>query len=177
MLMNTRKYFVRIPIQSFSDIITNSSSELFVFQKPSVKDVIKLLDDYTPGWRDEYEEPILFKDMDEYDQNNYIDWVSGLPYYFNYESDDEYNKAIIRTIHRDLCISEEEIPELFENWNKPTVYPNYRYYCLNLSSKGYNLYREKFKYDICLWSLDDNPDWDRQEKIMDFVGGKRYHLG
>lgn len=175
--MNTGKYFVRIPIQSFSDIITNSSSELFSFLKPSVKDVIKLLDHYVPDWRMEYDEPILFKDMCEVDQRCYIDWVVELPYSYNYESDDAYNEAIIKAIHRDLCISEEKIPELFENWNKPIFYKNYKYYSLNLSSKGYDLYREKFKYDICLWSLDENPDWHGQELIMDFVGGKRYHLG
>lgn len=175
------KILFRINIQSVSDIITNSSSELFVFQKPSVKDVAKLLDDYVPGWREEYEEPILFSDMGNDNQCEYIGWVFPMPNFYNYDDIEEYNKVVIKIVHRELCISEEEIPSLFTNWNQPVTSENgnyvWTYYDLEWSEKGLNILKDKYKYDICLWSIDENPDYARQEVIKNIVGGKRYHLG
>ena len=175
--MNIGKSCVRIQVQSISDVITNSSSELFVFQESSVKDVIELLDRHISDWRYEYEEPILFMNMSEDMKIDYIDYVSELPYSFNFETNDAYNQAMIKAIHRDLCVPEEQVPKLFENWNKPDIYAQYTYYNLKLSQEGYNLYKDKYKYDICLWSINENPDWNKQEQIMYILGGKRYHLG
>ena len=57
-----------IKIQSQSDVITNSSSELFIFDdKNSKEEVIDLLNNVYPNWRDEYDEPIPFSEIDEND--------------------------------------------------------------------------------------------------------------
>ena len=57
-----------IKIQSQSDVITNSSSELFIFDDKNSKDeVINLLDNVYPNWRDEYAEPVPFSEIDEND--------------------------------------------------------------------------------------------------------------
>lgn len=53
-----------IKIQSQSDVITNSSSELFIFDNKNSKDeVIDLLNNVYPNWRDEYAEPVPFSEI------------------------------------------------------------------------------------------------------------------
>jgi hypothetical protein len=55
-----------IKIQSQSDVITNSSSELFIFDDKNSKDeVIELLDNVYPDWRNEYAEPVPFSEINE----------------------------------------------------------------------------------------------------------------
>jgi len=52
-------------VQSYSDIITNSSSELFVFEDgKSVDEVIDTLNEIYPDWRKEYTEPDTLKNAD-----------------------------------------------------------------------------------------------------------------
>ena len=181
-----RKFIIRIVLQSFSDIITNSSSELFTFLYGTTEFIEKQLDEWAPGWREEYEKPILFSDMEEDRQCEYIGWVADIPYFdlWNYKGKEgvkEYNREITRYISRELCIPEEEVPKVFNNWDKPKHCnlngKDYIYYNLELSDFGYELFKNKYKNDICLWSFDDNPNWDRQECIMNILHGKRYHLG
>lgn len=55
-----------IKIQSQSDVITNSSSELFIFNdKNSKEEVIYLLNNVYPDWRKEYDEPVPFSEVTE----------------------------------------------------------------------------------------------------------------
>lgn len=184
MHLNMKKFILRIPVQSFSDVVTNSSSELFVFTYGTTEFIEKQLDEWAPGWRDEYEEPILFSDMTEDRQIEYIGWVFDIPKYYDWEDSDieNYNKEVSRFVARELCIPEEEVPEVFNNWNRPNVWTRndgskaLSYY-LKLSDFGYELLKNKYRNDICLWSYDENPNWDRQECIMYITHAKRYHLG
>lgn len=116
------------------------------------------------------------------DQECYIDWVTELPNFYYYDDDIEtYNKDVIRTVHRELCVPEDEVPSLFNNWNQPVISSNnnytWIYYNLEWSEKGLKLLRDKYKYDICLWSLYENPNYERLKQIEMLLGGKRYHLG
>ena len=169
-------------IQSYSDIITNSSSELFVFDSNSVQEVEKLLDDCVPGWREEYDNPIKFSDMSEERQEDYIYCVVDYFYFddFKYETPEAFNEAIIRRYHKLTCLPKEEIPKLFDNWNDFELDDpkdiRYYYFSLRLSDYGLKVFKDKFCDDICLWSFDENPNWTRQEVLMT-IGGKRYHLG
>lgn len=170
-------------IQSCSDVITNSSSELFVFNSASAKAVKELLDRGVPGWENEYEDPIKFSDMSEDRQEEYLDWILDDLYYddFKYKTPQKFNDAIIRRYHKLTCLPKEEIPKLFENWNEFELDDNtdirYYYFRLHLSDYGLKVFKDKYCDDICLWSLDENPDWERQKKITYFCGGQRYHLG
>lgn len=179
-----KKYILRIPVQSFSDIVTNSSSELFVFTYGTTDFIRDQLNQWAPGWEEEYEPPILFSDMSENRQKEYIDWVFDIPHWDSWSKQTiaDYNKEIIRYVSRELCISDEEVPTLFENWNQVNRWktPDGRtieYYSLDLSDKAYELLKNKYRNDICLWSYDENPNWDRQECIMYITHAKRYHLG
>ena len=181
-MMDKRVLFV-FNIQSASDVITNSSSELFVFDSDSAKRVKEMLDCNAPGWEEEYQEPIKFSDMSEEDQIDYIDWCLSDLYFddFKYDTPQEFNEAIIRKYHKLTCLPKEEIPKLFENWNdfelNDTKDIRYYYFRLRLSDYGIEVFKDKFCDDICLWSIGENPNWERQEKIMDWCGGERHHLG
>lgn len=77
-------------INSVSNVITNSSSELFVFNdNDSVENVISILDNIYPDWRKEYCDPIRLKDCDNdnfetYCHNCILDvYISDIHMYHN----------------------------------------------------------------------------------------------
>ena len=184
MLLIMKKFILRIVPQSFSDVITNSSSELFVFLNGTTGFIKNQLDEFVPGWDKEYEYPILFSDMNEDAQKRYIEWVFDLPWFFeqDYYDIEAYNRAVTIHVTRTLCIPDEEVPMIFDNWNKPDYFEDcygkkHMMYHLKISEFGYELLKNKYKNDICLWSIDENPDWTRQELIMSVLGARRYHLG
>lgn len=176
----------RISIQSFSDIVTNSSSELFVFVDNELDSVEELLNDIAPNWRDEY---FLKKavDCDEEELETLIDRIA-LPrniHWNDFDSNnikeqlEKYDKAIRHYFLREWGINEEDVPNLFENWDQPIVdkTPNgsFSWFYLRPSCKLYEEFKKRIKYDITLWSYDDNPNWETQEKLMTYAD--RYHLG
>lgn len=177
-------YLVRIPIQSYSDIITNSSSELFVFVNGNNTDVIRrMLNSYVKDWEAEYHPPILFKDLTESDKDTFIEYVFILPRFYNCDGDiDEYNKSVMNVIHRETLIPYEDIPKMFTNWNKPEITElsggrELVMYYLEWSDYGKKILYDKYQNDVCLFSIGENPDWNTQEAISMFCGGERYHLG
>ena len=92
-----RNLFI-IKIQSQSDVITNSSSELFIFDdKNSKEEVIELLDNVYPNWRDEYDEPVPFSEIDENDL-----------WYLLPDSKYDIENHFLQTVID--CINELEIP-------------------------------------------------------------------
>lgn len=177
----------RFNIQSYSDIITNSSSELFVFKNNSVEEVINILNTIYPDWRSEYQEPILFKNMSKEDQDRYIEWVADCyrwfgdyDYYYNgiswikrtkKEQIEVFEHDVIEHYHKKFDVDNKDVPSLFENWGDY----NNEYFYLRLSTVGYDIFRKKFENDIALWSLDENPNWDYQQEIEEYA--ERYHLG
>lgn len=176
----------RFNIQSFSDIITNSSSELFVFQKDSVNQVIELLNRIYPAWKNEYNDPCLFKDMSIGKQLDYIDWVVDVPRNLTTFDEDgnvlsfddaltKFHTNVIKVMHRNWNIKKEEVPLMFSNWDKVEYYDKKPYLFLEFSDKAVELFQSLFEDDICLWSKDENPDYKYQEIIEYFA--KRYHLG
>lgn len=54
--MNTKILF-EFNIQSITDIITNSSSELFVFKNRELNDLILIISTIHPYWDSEYYKP------------------------------------------------------------------------------------------------------------------------
>jgi len=68
-----KRLFVLKPVQSVSDVITNSSSELFIFKdvKNGQKEVTDLLDQLSAtlhgygSWTNEYETPRLYENLDD----------------------------------------------------------------------------------------------------------------
>lgn len=180
-----KKILFRFRIQSLSDIITNSSSELFVFKNHNMQAVILTLDALYPNWRNEYEEPEFVKDMDDKRLEDYLGWV-----FDSYASEYRGNscKKIKKDEWEELKLNPYSCPgasiaekfkkkpeELFSNWNEwsPWAYWENKY--LKWTDEGIKLYKEHYGEDIALWSIGENPKWEYQEKLMEVA--KRYHLG
>lgn len=184
-------------IQSFSDVITNSSSELYVFADgKSVEEVATELDEVAPGWRSEYSDPEYVKDtvaLETYIDAIIPNWdyeelekrhcckVNGIPIndykYFvicpelNYASLFDKNDSWASNLAKQLGLTPEEA---FDDWNEYDPFgPGWTH--LSLSEKANDIIRERDKDVVLVWSNDENPDWDRQEKMMTI--GERYHLG
>ena len=199
-----------IKIQSQSDVITNSSSELFIFDdKNSKEEVIELLNNVYPNWRDEYAEPVPFSEMKDF---YYI-----LPHNTKYEVCDEFRDIVFDYItgskiqYKDFFYT-SECNELLEKFNENFKTEKYKLpeaklardcglepevFWENFDDLKVEIKGEKYKYIYfpylkiseegkkalikanpntwLLYSLDENPDWDHQEDLMEIA--TRIHLG
>lgn len=72
--MNTKILF-EFNIQSITDIITNSSSELFVFKNRELEDLVLILSLIHPYWNLEYNEPIQVNRMRDDELATYLEWI------------------------------------------------------------------------------------------------------
>lgn len=187
-------------IQSYSDVITNSSSELFVINQgeKTKEEIISLLNSIYPEWRTEYEEPVPFNQIKDFELDYIVgcDWsVQDMlnefirPYYPNKleEGVEEFNKyfktAKYKTdavkIAQTYNLTPEEFWDEFDIWHAglhcgvSNWFANLPY--LEISEKGRKAVEERYKNDWLLRSTDDNPDFDYQEKLEKIA--LRIHLG
>lgn len=187
-------------IQSYSDVITNSSSELFVINQgeKTKEEIISLLNSIYPEWRTEYEEPVPFDQIEDFE----LDYMTGYdwsgqemlnkflrPYYpdkleegvekFNeYFKTAKYKTDAVK-IAQTYNLTPEEFWDEFDIWHAElhngisNKFVNLPY--LEISEKGRKAVEEQHKNDWLLRSIDENPDWDHQEDLMDVA--TRIHLG
>jgi len=187
-------------IQSYSDIITNSSSELFVFDNgETIEEVVKGLDNIYPGWEKEYELPKYVKDTD--DNDLWVVMTNTLAYIKDEEETYTFNKLGIKP-YAHVCgrnIYEKPLTEdmfdkndcyalkiagilgdkpekLFKNWETYNPFSDDWDNCeLEFTDYCLKKYKKKTAKNVLLWSIDENPDWNYQEKLM--AVSRRYHLG
>jgi len=192
-------------VQSYSDIITNSSSELFVFEDcKSVNEVIDTLNEIYPDWRKEYCKPATLKNNDfesvsilldyklydmkddervEYCKRNNIEPVR-YGNYFEYRvkvTKDDFIKelSVAKKFAEDLGSTPERV---FDNWDRYNPFASWDdeeelelETYPTMTIYGIGLYQEKYGKHVLLWSKDENPNWDYQKKLMKIA--TRYHLG
>ena len=191
-----KKVLFLFNIQSLSDVITNSSSELFVFNDGNSLDaVINILDNVYPNWRSEYYEPVLVKDAERDDLETFVNEIIDTWYERSWRLRDEVHsveqakekvpdfKAFLqRSLARaGLNISVENAFDDFENaylnfipWELRQQL-NLPWWSVQYSDRLYDLIREQRGNDVLLFSKGENPDWEYQEKLMDVA--ERHHLG
>lgn len=189
------KVLFRFKLQSLSDVITNSSSELFVFKNHNMEAVKLTLDALHPNWRDEYAEPEWVRDMDDETFKDYIDWVLGSEQYdrternkyawYDDRTDEEKSSMWVdkdknlsyANYYKELAEKMNEEPaKLYTNWDVYNPYDKeWKNRYIEFSDYGLAKIKEYLAEDIALWSHDENPDWDYQEKFMEVAN--RYHLG
>ena len=206
-----RNLFI-IKIQSQSDVITNSSSELFIFDdKNSKEEVIELLNNVYPNWRDEYAEPVPFSEIRRSDL-----WYL-LPHNINYEVCSDFRNIVLDYVteqkiqYKDFLYT-PECNELLEKFNENFKTEKYKLpeakiakdcglepevFWTNFDNLKVEIKGEEHKYIYfplleisiegkkalikanpntwLLYSLDENPDWDHQEDLMQIA--TRIHLG
>ena len=183
------KILFQFNIQSFTDVITNSSSELFVFNKGSKDEVINLLNLVYPNWRDEYNEPISLGEMDEEELECYFSCIKPFNYHTNetkYSTDQTYlatnfniDPKILysnwKIFDPSIKFPRREDYKTVEDWDE--AYEKYRNIAhVQLVDNWVDLIKPKLDLNtICLYSISDNPNWDYQEILEGFA--QRYHLG
>ena len=170
--MKNKRILFTIRPHSFIDVITNSSTELFVGSANAKDELITLIKNVYPDYLNEYDE---LKSIDEID-------FEELDTYFSYycspnmwpATKDMY-LVLPGFTFEELYTAESDKPV----WNGEIQYTLKRNEGYNFISMS-NFEEMKNKLDperkmYFLFSLDDNPNWDMQEKLMNIM--TRYHLG
>ena len=150
------------------DLITNSSSELFVLQGDTKENVIALLEATYPNYINEYRE---VKRIDELSTDELDTYIS-----FEYNSWSNNKQQIETNLIPGFTFDEMYyVPE----WAKANGFRSEDRYCLRDITEEM---RERIvdaispKKDMYfLFSLDENPNWERQQDLMGIAS--RYHLG
>jgi len=147
-----------IKINSIVDIITNSSSELFVGNKNSKEELIELIKKVYPNYLDEYEE---IQSINEISDDNFETYLS---YKYSWSND------------KLLCDKFDiEAQILYSNWyDKGTK----KYWYPKLSKEGIKLIKNKIDTNnkmFFMFSLRDNPNYEKQKLLENIM--RRYHLG
>jgi hypothetical protein len=149
---------------SIIDVITNSSSELFVGKAQEKQDIINMIKSAYPDYLNEYLEIKSTKELDNDDLETYIS------YHYNSWSNN------LQTLEHNLIdgFSVEEMYDYHPNseWDKYQLkYPLVTDKNRDKIIKGIDPNEDMY----FLFSIDSNPDWDMQEKLEQFM--TRYHLG
>jgi len=163
--MNTIKKLLTFNIDNQIDIITNSSSELFVFKSDNKEVLISLIESIYPDFRNEYEEPVQYKDMDSNTFENCI----------------EYQYSAWEMKKKDCHIFKgftfEEMYEKSEyqrSWQNDILY-SFKKGFLQSNKDRIIQSIDPNNHLWFLFSIDDNPDWEKQELLQQVA--VRYHLG
>jgi len=158
--MKTNKILFIAKPHSMVDLITNSSTELFVGINKSKDTLMMLIEEIYPNYLHEYE-PL--KRIDELSNEEIHTYIS---YYY-----DRWSNSQQKTIH-----------SLVPGFTKDEMYTKHKYGEFIKGDFVNDDTREKIIKGIdpngsmlFLFSLDENPNWEMQEKLMDIMD--RYHLG
>ena len=164
--MKKTKLFV-FNVDNTIDLITNSSSELFILQGNTKEHVVGMIESAYPDYLTEYEEVKCIDELSNRELDTYIS--------YNYFSWDAKSKNDLDIIPGLTFEEMYEIPA----WAKSN--PNNReerYYTKDVTDEM----RERIinglspKKDMYfLFSLDENPDYDKQQQLE--MIASRYHLG
>lgn len=166
------KTLFTIQPHSIVDVITNSSSELFVGKASSKDDIIALIEEVYPNYMDEYAPLKSLSELNVDELNSYFSYMcsphcwparkSQYPVLPGFTFDELYEA-------RETAWNGEIQYELRDNDN------SYSY----VTESNVNEIKEKLRKGsgelFFLWSLDDNPNWDKQEMLESIM--TRIHLG
>lgn len=158
--MKKKKPLFVFYVDNTIDLITNSSSELFVLKGDTKENVIEMIKTEYPDYLNEYDEVEALAELSD----------SHLETYLSYAWENWNDKlGISKKFDIDPTI-------LYSNFEK---YGTKEYWYGRYSEEGMKILREKLveKLGNCffLFSIDDNPNWEMQEKLENL--GSRYHLG
>lgn len=171
-----KKVIFIVKVNHSIDLITNSSSELFVLEGQTKDIVDSLLKGVHPDYLDEYAEPKNITELTTDELDNFFSYATGsnrwpaqksdykIPNGFTfeevYEPDDKgpaWNGAIQYKVRNN---------EPGKSWGSFVTEEN-REWFLDRYNPERNLY--------FVYSHDENPDYENQEKMWQVA--QRYHLG
>ena len=160
--MNATKKVFAFHIDNMIDIITNSSSELFVLKADNKENIIALLENVYPDFRDEYEEPRQYKDLDDYGFKSAIEWLYGW-------SNEKKNCVVFPGFKFEDIYEKSEYAR-----NGRTEY-RWKEGFIQSNREAITNHIDANNQIWLLYSIDENPNWEMQERLMQVA--TRYHLG
>lgn len=145
-------------IDNVIDLITNSSSELFIFQIEPKQSITELIESVYPGFRNEYEEPKwVGEDMDIMIQ--YL----------------EHSNLEPEELALQLGIPSKDLVTYNEVWDKEHKWPEFNKDVLEICKDKILTIIDPKHSTYLMNSLNDNPDWEYQEKLESIA--TRIHMG
>lgn len=171
-----RTLFV-VNVDNMINLITNSSSELFVMRgetEESVKEMVKAV---YPDYEKEYTEPTSLKNSSVDDIESYMDWVEVCQY-----RELGFSPTFEQTKNWYIGVAErfaQKPEDFYDNWDEFLGKSEERWFgYASIKSEYYPMMANAIDPNgtiILMWSHDENPNWDMQEALMNI--GDRYHLG
>jgi len=174
-----KKVLIEIKVDNVVDIITNSSSELFILSGDTKEIVQEMVSDVYPNYLNEYEQIVSLREADDDQIDTYIDQVENRIWdiWEATKNMSEEEKRLYRiNVATEVAKKYKMTPdEYYVDWedtkNKKYFYPQASKEGLRKAAEFLDPNRQIF----LMFSIDENPDWDYQEKLMEI--GTRYHLG
>lgn len=174
-----KKIVFVIQPQSIIDIITNSSSELFIFKGKDKEVIEKMISELYPNYKNEYEELQPLRSLSTEELDNFVSWTTGSHCWPADKKD--YQIPGIFTFE-ELYEAEDEKPA----WNGEIQYKLKKNFVDPESKWDYSFVTEENKDWVLskldptnsmflLYSIDENPNYDMQGELESI--GTRYHLG
>jgi len=155
-------------IHSVIDIITNSSSELFVLEGETKRIVSNLITSIYPQFRKEYEEPKLLSFLNDEELDSYVGWIYNT-YGTNLPGDYGGKLYVFPGFTFEEMYKEED-----RRWGDRTYFSLKDDFITKNRDKIIEIMDPENKTWL-LYSIDDNPNHEYQEKLSEI--GTRYHLG
>ena len=143
------------------EIITNSSSELFVLEGETKDIVAEMIKSVYPGYLTEYEDVKCMNELTTEELDTYVSYA---------ERDWDYHRTKEYSSIRNI-----EPNDLYKDWGNRN---DEKFWYPELSDSGAEKLKKAIDPNDNMWflfSIDENPNWDAQEDLMDI--GIRYHLG
>jgi hypothetical protein len=167
-------------IESSIDLITNSSSELFVTEGNTKESVMQMLDSIEKCWVKEYAEPKRSDELTIDELNTYFEYAcspykypakkSNYPVLKGFTFDELYEKVK----DNEKLWYREESYRLKNN----TINPRWEWDQNFVTEENKEEILNKLDPERKMWfiySFGDNPDWELQKKLMNVA--QRFHLG
>jgi hypothetical protein len=174
-----KKTIFKFNIDNVIDIITNSSSELFVLNGQTKEIVTEMVRSIYPSYETEYE---VIKSIDDLT-------IEELDTYFDYACSSHMWPArkhmypVLEGFTFDeLYVAKSEKPahngEIQYELKNNIIDPKHSWNSSYVTEENFEEIKNKLDPNrsmFFLFSLNDNPNWDMQELLMGI--GDRYHLG
>jgi hypothetical protein len=177
-----KKVLFLFKVNNVVDVVTNSSSELFVLKGETKEIVEEMIKNVFPDYLDEYDMLSHISELSIDELDNYLSYMCS-PHCWpatksQYPVPDGFTFDELYEPEKDWKTGEQAPPA----WNGELQYRLRN----NSGERWGGLVTEENKEEIIkkldpkgetyfLYSLDENPNWENQEKLM--MIGERYHLG
>jgi hypothetical protein len=170
-----KKTLFLINVNNVVDIITNSSSELFVLKGETKEIVEEMISNVYPNYLDEYDNVKKLSELSADDLSDFMSYHCSPGVWparkCDYRILDGFTFDELYRPEKDYKTGGIKPPA----WNGEIQYSFNHGLITKENKEEYSKRLDPNGTMFFLFSLDENPDWEMQEKLMEIAD--RYHLG